>query len=153
MFSYTSSNGRSESPYLGVELHAYLVSPMFRFCLAWACAGLVQAVWVYMCGSCMLCQEMLFPWYNLLLRVLSPFHHFWIHSGALGGGVIKTSHSGLVIPIPFLFLYADQLWVSVLIAISCKRVLLWWVLGDTLLYGFNSMSSGSFHWCLHLAEW
>lgn len=52
MFSYTSSNRRSESPYLGVELHAYLVSTMFRFCLA--CAGLVQVVWVY---NCHLLQE------------------------------------------------------------------------------------------------
>lgn len=42
---------------------------------------------------------------------------------------------------------------SVLITISCKKKLLWWVLGNTLIYGYNDIIGSHFHAMFLAEEW
>lgn len=119
-------------PWWGLGLYAHFLSLMLGFCLAWVCASLCmlsQILWVLTHTCPVVSRKHCFP----EVWLLQPFCLFHIDSWALRGWCdidvpfraehCKFSH----------LLHIDLLWVSVLIAIHCRKKL-------TLIY--NNISLG-----------
>lgn len=132
---------------LGVRLYA--PPHRQRFCLLWAHARLVCAVAItlssYMPLPCCI-QKTLFSYSNpsaqapKILLLSFPWH-----SPGLGVGVGEWSVLGIPFRAEhsevFYSLHIDQLWVSVLTSIYCRKSL-WFGLRDGLTYEYSKISLG-----------
>lgn len=101
-----------------------------------------QLLWVHMCtcsaasGKYCFLEAVCYVW---LVRYFHQLIHDdpWTLRGGLWYGCPRRAEQpGVLYSLPL-----DQLWVSMLIAVYCKKGLLWWGLRNTLgIYGFASKS-------------
>lgn len=134
------------APYLrGVWINAYLLSFLLRFCLDWACAGLIYTLTATVTVSVSLCGH---PTALVCLENTCDLCFCFVLSHSMSLTItisfspllyilnleIQTSYLGLSI-LKSHWLHFDHLWISLLIAIYCKNKVLWWGLKEELLYG------------------